>query len=172
MVIFQGDSLSPLLFVLCMVPLSFVLKRSNDGYEWFGSGSKINHLLFMDDLKLFGKSYDQIDSLVKTVHTFSTDIGMEFGIKKCGMVVLKRGKNAKMEGIVLPDGQVMKEIDASGYKYLGILETDQLKEEETKDLFSKEYKRRLKLVLKTKLSAGGVDWTGSERSLLIGYLNK
>ena len=109
---------------------------------------------------------------MQTVYTFSTDIGMEFGIKKCGMVVLKRGKNAKMEGIVLPDGQVMKEIDASGYKYLGILETDQLKEEETKDLFSKEYKRRLKLVLKTKLSAGGVDWTGSERSLLIGYLNK
>ena len=121
MVIFQGDSLSPLLFVLCMVPLSFVLKRSNDGYEWFGSGSKINHLLFMDDLKLFGNPYDQIDSLVQTVHTFSTDIGMEFGIKNCGMLVLKRGKIAKMEGIVLPDGQVMKEIGTSGYKYLGIL---------------------------------------------------
>ena len=31
--IFQGDSLSPLLFVLCMVPLSFVLiTRSNAGY--------------------------------------------------------------------------------------------------------------------------------------------
>lgn len=55
-----------------------------------------------------------------------------------------------MEGIVLPDGQVMKEIDNSGYKYLGILETDWLKEE-TKDLISKEYKCRLKLVLKTKL---------------------
>ena len=106
-----------------------------------------------------------VDSLVQTVYTFSTDIGMEFGIKKCGMVVLKRGKNAKMEGIVLPDGQVMKEIDASGYKYLGILETDQLKEEETKDLFSKEYKRRLKLVLKTKLGAGVVDWTGSVAAL-------
>ena len=37
-------------------------------------------------------------------------------------------------------------------KYTGILETDQLKEKETKDLFSKEHKRRLKLVLKTKLS--------------------
>ena len=59
----------------------------------------------------------------------------------------------KMEGIVLPDGQVMKEIDNSGYKYLGILETDQLREKETKDLFSKEYKRhRPKLMLKTKLS--------------------
>ena len=28
----------------------------------------------MDDLKLFGKSVDQIDSLVQTVFTFSADI--------------------------------------------------------------------------------------------------
>lgn len=42
----------------------------------------INHLLFMDHLKLFGKSYEHIDLLVQTVHTFSTDIGIEFGIKK------------------------------------------------------------------------------------------
>ena len=67
----------------------------------------------MDDPKLLGKSYEEIDSLMHTTHTFSTDIGMEFGIKKCGMLVRKRGKIAKMEGIVLPDGQVMKEIDIS-----------------------------------------------------------
>ena len=36
------------------------------------------------------------------------------------------------EGIVLPDGQAVKEIDESGYKYLGILGTDQLWEKETK----------------------------------------
>ena len=103
----------------------------------------------MDDLQLFGKSYEQIDSLVQTVHTFSIDIGMEFGIKKCGVLVLNRGYIAKMEGVLLPDGKVMK---ARGYRYLGILETDHLKEKEMKDLFSKEYKRRLKLVLKSKLS--------------------
>ena len=57
-----------------------------------------------------------------------------------------------MEGVVLPDGQVMKEIEDRGYRYLGILETDHLKEKEMKDLFSKEYKRRLKLVLKSKFS--------------------
>ena len=106
----------------------------------------------MDDLKLFGKSYEQIDSLVQTVHTFSIDIGMEFGIKKCGVLVLKRGKIAKMEGVLLPDEQVMKEIEDRGYRYVGLLETDHLKEKEMKDLFSKEYKRRLKLVLKSKLS--------------------
>ena len=36
--------------------------------------------LFMDDLKLFAKSKNQIDSLVQTVYIFSEDIGMQFGI--------------------------------------------------------------------------------------------
>ena len=65
--IFQGDSLSPLLFVLCMIPLSLILRKVTAGYEFKGKRAKINHLLFMDDLKLFGKTQDQIDSLIKTV---------------------------------------------------------------------------------------------------------
>ena len=32
--IFQGDSLSPLLFVLSMIPLSFILRKVNICYEW------------------------------------------------------------------------------------------------------------------------------------------
>ena len=46
----------------------------------------------------------------------------------------------------------MKEIEERVYRHLGIMETDHLKEKEVKDLCSKEYKRRLKLVLKSKLS--------------------
>ena len=77
---------------------------------------------------------------------------MEFRIKKSGVLVLKRTQTVKIEGIVLSDGKVVTKIDESGYKYLDILETDQLKENKTKDLFSRKHKRRLKLVLKTKLS--------------------
>ena len=36
----------------------------------------------MDDLKLFPKSEEQMDTLVRTVHVISTDIRMEFGMKK------------------------------------------------------------------------------------------
>ena len=54
--IFQGDSLSPLLFVLVMIPLTLVLKQIKASYELKKGGKKINHLLFMDDLKLFAKN--------------------------------------------------------------------------------------------------------------------
>ena len=71
--IFQGDSLSPLIFVICMIPLS-LSGKIKASYEWGRKEFKLNHLLFMDDLKLFGKSDDQIDSLIQTVFTFSEKI--------------------------------------------------------------------------------------------------
>ena len=57
-----------------------MLRRSKAGYECVVGERefKIEHLLFMDDLKLFGKSYEHIDWLVQTVHTFS--IGWNFSM--------------------------------------------------------------------------------------------
>ena len=34
-----------------------------------------------------------MDTLVRTIHSFSTDIGMEFGMKKCRILTMKRGKS-------------------------------------------------------------------------------
>ena len=100
--IFHGDRLLPLLFVLSMVPMSLILKKVNACYEWRKKEYKLNHLLFMDDLKLFGKSEEQTNMLMRTVHVFSTDIGMKIGIKKCGILTMQRGKIVKSEGIKLP----------------------------------------------------------------------
>ena len=69
--IFQGDSLSPLLFVSAMIPLTHILRKSKHGYEFSGSGEKINHLLYMDDLKLYSKNEKELDSLIQTVRVFS-----------------------------------------------------------------------------------------------------
>ena len=112
--IFQEDSLSPLVFVLSMVPLSLILKKVNACYKWGKKEYKLNHLLFMDDLKLYAKSEEQTNTLVRTVYVFSLDIGMEFGIKKCGILTMKRGKIVKSEGIKLPDGEVMKQVGQEG----------------------------------------------------------
>ena len=50
--IFQGDFLSSLVFVLALIPLSLILRKVKAAYDFSGSKEKINHLLFMNDLKL------------------------------------------------------------------------------------------------------------------------
>ena len=147
--IFQGDSLSPLLFVICMIPLSSVLRKMSLGYT-LGT-EKINSLLFMDDLKLFAKNEKEVDSLISTVHGISRDIRMEFGIQKCGVLILKRGKVVKSQGIKLSSDDVVEEVGKNGYKYLGIIESDKIEEEAMKKTFRKEYLRRVRLVLQSKL---------------------
>ena len=105
----------------------------------------------MDDFKLYAKSEEQTNTLVRTVHVFSTDIVMEFGIKKYGILTMKRGKIVD-EGIKLPDGEVKKQLGQEWYTYLGIIELDNIKETEMKEKITTEYKRRQRLILKTKLN--------------------
>ena len=128
--VFQGDSLSPLLFPICRIPLTHVLCKAKARYT-LGGGEKINHLLFMGDLKLYGKSENEIKGLVFTVEVFIQDIDMKFGIKKCGVIIMNRGKVKSTDGIV---------------------EYDRLKEQEMKDKFRNEYFRRAKLILKSKMN--------------------
>ena len=80
--VFQDDSLFPLLFVLVMIPLILVLRQTKASYEVKKGGKKINHLLFMDDLKLLLKNEDQMYILVKTVRIFSEDIKMELWLER------------------------------------------------------------------------------------------
>ena len=91
-----------------------MLRQTKASYELKKGGKKINYLLFMDDLKLFAKNEDQIDSLVNTVKNFSEDIKMEFGLPKCGVLIMKRKKAVKSEGISMPDEKMMKNIEEGG----------------------------------------------------------
>ena len=142
--IFQGNSLSPLVFVLALIPLSLILRKAKTAYEFSGSKEKINHLLFMDGLKLYSCNEKELDSLVQTTHIFSKYIGMAFGIEKCGMLVIEKGKIVKSVNIKLPDGYVIKSLQVGeSYKYLGILEADRFLGEEMKLKVSKEYFGRL-----------------------------
>ena len=68
------------------------------------------------------------------------------------MYSTERGKVIRTDGIRLSDVQNMEDIDEAGYTYLGILETDKIKEKEIKEKFSKEYKRGLRLMLRLKLN--------------------
>lgn len=81
--IFQGDSLSPLMFLMAMIPLSNIQRKIRPSYGTRDK-NKVNHLLYMDDLKLhvYGKSKNDIEKIIHTVRIFSDDIGMEFWLDK------------------------------------------------------------------------------------------
>ena len=126
-------------------------------YEFSESNEKINHILFTNDLKLYSRSEKGLDSLVQTVRAFSEDTGMEFGIEKCEMPLIEKRKIVKSVGIDLPDAKVIKSLqEGESYKYLGILEADKFLEEKMKFNVSKEYIRRLRKVLKSKVNGSNL----------------
>ena len=96
--IFQGDSLSPLLFCMAPNPQSKELNKTGYGYRMTtGHGETfkrllINHLLYMDDLKLYGRNSDQLDGLFHVVRTFSDDMQMKFGLDKCAVAHFVNGR--------------------------------------------------------------------------------
>ena len=70
---------------------------------------------------------------------------------------MQKGKIVKSIGIELANGKVIKSLqEDESYKYLGILETDKFFEEKMKLNVSKEYIRRLRKVLKSKLNGGNL----------------
>ena len=63
----------------------------------------MNHLFYMDDLKLYSKSDNQLEGLLSTVKTFSDDIKMQFGLEKCAKATFVRGKLTKTSHVKLDD---------------------------------------------------------------------
>ena len=81
------------------------------------------------------------------------DIGMEFGIEKCAMLVMKSGKRHLADGMELPNQDKIRSLEENeNYKYLGILEADTIKQVEMKDKFRKNIVRRTRKLRETKFS--------------------
>ena len=130
--IFQGDALSPLLFIIAMMPLNHISRKGTAGYKHSRSQEKINHLMYMDDIKLFAKNEKELETPIYAVRIYSQDIGMEFGIEKCAMLVMKSGKRHITDGMELPNQDKIRKLgEKENYKYLGILEVDTISLVET-----------------------------------------
>ena len=107
---FQGDALSPLLFVIAMMLLNYILKKSTAGYKLSKSQKKkkkkkkkINHLIFMDGIKLFAKNKKELETLIQTVKIYSQDIGIKFAIEKCTQRVNNNNNNNNNSALEGPD---------------------------------------------------------------------
>ena len=150
--IFQSNSLPPLLFCLALTPLLHELIETGYGYK-IGE-EKINHLFYIDDLKLYGKNDKELDGLLCTVKKFSEDIGMEFGLDKCAKATFIRGRLTSTSEIKLNEDISIRELDQEEtYKYLGIDEGNGMQHAKMKEIIRKECYRRIRAIIHNKLNA-------------------
>ena len=93
----------------------------------------------MDDPKLYSKCEMAMGSLIQTVRIFREDIGMQFGVDKCTMLVIKRREIGNWDGTELPNEKVIKSLkERDSYKYLSVLEEDEVMVNEMKNKVKKE----------------------------------
>ena len=89
---FQGDALSPLLFVIAMMPFDYILRKCAARYKLSKSLEKLSHQIYMDNIRLFAKNEKELEILIHTVRIYSENIGMKFGKEKCTMLMMKTRK--------------------------------------------------------------------------------
>jgi hypothetical protein len=109
--IFQGDSMLPPLFCIALIPITHELNRPNCGYQIHGTEMKISHLLYVDDLKLIGRSEEELTNVIQILKTLSSDIKMKFGWEKCARICVKSGKVYRIQHMGNTMETEIKELD-------------------------------------------------------------
>ena len=106
----------------------------------------------MDDIKLFAKKEKEEETLIHAVRIYCQDIGMELGMEKCAMLVIKSGKRHQTDGMELPNQDQIRTLgEKETYKYSDIIDADTIKQIEMKETIKKEYLGRTRKLLETKL---------------------
>ncbi|CAK1580791.1 unnamed protein product [Parnassius mnemosyne] len=151
--IFQGDCLSPIWFCLSLNPLSTLLEGSGRGFQLRKGGTKVTHLFYMDDLKLFASSRSHLMELLNITCDFSNYIRMELGTDKCAFLHVERGRVANSEGIDLSMPISIRTLsEAETYRYLGMSQNIGVDEAGMKQSVCNMFCARLPKVLNSLLS--------------------
>jgi hypothetical protein len=75
--VFEGYSLSQMLFCISLIPLTEQLNKLNKlntEYEEQATKTNVSHFLYMDDLKVRGKTEEEIQNLMQTESSVMTSI--------------------------------------------------------------------------------------------------
>ena len=94
--------------------------------------------MYMDDIKLFAKNVKELETLIHVLRIYSQDIRMEFDLEKFAMLIMKSGKWHPTERMEQPNQDKIRTLgENETYKYLGILETDTIKQVDMKEKLRK-----------------------------------
>jgi hypothetical protein len=147
--IYQGESFSPLWFCPALNPLFCLLNRKNYGFGINSNNQemqRLTHLLCMDDIKLYAATDNQLQGLLQLIQTFSRDIKMSFEIQNCKTLSTAKGK-IEMKNFTTEDEDTMEAMNEDDiYRYLGHMQTKQIKHAQMKRQLGEEYLHRTKSI--------------------------
>ena len=147
---FQGDVLSSLIFIIAIMPLNHILRKCICGYKLHKSEERINHLIYMEDIKLFVKNEKELETLIQAVRIYSDDKGIKFCTEKCAMLIIKSRKRQMTERRELPNRDEIRTLEEKEtYKCLGILKVD-TRYGKIKKKIENAYPKRTRKLLETK----------------------
>ena len=96
--------------------------------------SKINHFQYTYGwhLRYLLKIKNELQRLVKTILLFRHYIGIECGIERCAMLIMKKGRRETTNGVELPNQETLKTLREKE-EYFGVLEWDSIKKQKRKE---------------------------------------
>jgi hypothetical protein len=138
--IFQGGSLSPLLFCISLIHHREQLNRLNIGYEEHTTKTKVSHLLHMDDLKLIRKTEEELQKQMQIVTSVMTSIWNSYSTSV--QTVLQKATSVHSQNLTLDINREIQALEqGKTYKDLGNEETESIKHEQMTERLKKEYTR-------------------------------
>src|SRR5215469_15177803 len=79
---------------------------------------------------------------------------MDFGLEKCAKITFKKGKLIHSQNLVIDINREIQELEqGKTYKYLGTEESEGIQHQQMKGRLKQEYRRRLRMILKSELNA-------------------
>jgi hypothetical protein len=106
----------------------------------------------LDDIKLYAATKKQLQGLLQLTQTFSRYIKMSFGTEKCKTLSISKEK-LEMRSFTTESNDIIKAMNEDDiYKYLGHMQTIQMKHTQMKQKLGEEYLNHTNSILKTKLN--------------------
>ncbi|XP_066904374.1 uncharacterized protein [Halyomorpha halys] len=107
----------------------------------------------MDDLKLYAKNKQQLQSMSEIVSSYTKDISISFGLDKCVVLHVNKGKVVSAQNLLINEDECIRELEAKEqYNYLGIQQHLKIARKDVKQELITMLEMRLRKILKTQLS--------------------
>ncbi len=113
----QGDPLSPLLFIVCLIGMKKHLQNSSFAGYSLSDSLKLLMLLYADDTVLIANSIDEAEKTIQSVLAYCQEIDMKINFKKTE-AMLTGFKGPKPEWIHIPGSESIKVVNS--FRYLGV----------------------------------------------------